>query len=272
MNPNETFFNVQHADLSSELAIVRARIAQLNWSEATRAQVAEHAAELVNAVRHSQSPSWMQAMLTQYQLSNPEGLALMSLAEAILRVPDVSTRMALLEDKVSERNWSAHQSQSDSTLVNTATRGLMLLEQVLDEQRSEGVLGTLKGLIKRVGEPVIDAILAQILKQLGSQFVLGQTMDLALKQARVLEAEGYTYSYDMLGEGAKTHADAQRYWQSYHDAIMSIGARCVHDDIAQNPGISIKLSALHPRYEVAQTTTVLNELTPRVLELAQLAA
>ena len=114
MNPNETFFNVQHADVSSESAIVRARIAQLNWSEATRAQVAEHAAELVNAVRHSQSPSWMQAMLTQYQLSNPEGLALMSLAEAILRVPDVSTRMALLEDKVSDRNWSAHQSQSDA--------------------------------------------------------------------------------------------------------------------------------------------------------------
>ena len=272
MNPNETFFNLQHADVSSESAIVRARIAQINWSDATRAQVVEHATELVNVVRHSQSPSWMQAMLTQYQLSNPEGLALMSLAEAILRVPDVSTRMALLEDKVSDRNWSAHQSQSDSTLVNTATRGLMLLEQVLDAQRSEGVLGTLKGLIKRVGEPVIDAILAQILKQLGGQFVLGQTMDLALKEARVLEAEGYTYSYDMLGEGAKTHADGQRYWQSYHDAIVNIGAHCVHDDIAQNPGISIKLSALHPRYEVAQTETVLRELTPRVLELAQLAA
>jgi RHH-type proline utilization regulon transcriptional repressor/proline dehydrogenase/delta 1-pyrroline-5-carboxylate dehydrogenase len=272
MNPNETFHSLQHADVSSEPAIVHARIAQIDWSESTRAQVVAHATDLVSAVRHNQSASWMQAMLTQYQLSNPEGLALMSLAEAILRVPDVRTRMALLEDKVLARNWSAHQSQSDSAWVNTATRGLMLLEQVLDEQRSESVLGTLKNLMKRMGEPVIDVILGQILKQLGGQFVLGQTIDLALKEARTLEADGYTYSYDMLGEGAKTAADAQRYWQSYHDAIMLIGARCVHEDIAQNPGISIKLSALHPRYEVAQTQTVLDELVPRVLELAQLAA
>lgn len=271
-SPEHTYQALLHADYNHEPTLVRERMAQINWNNLAREQVSEHAQELVQAVRQIKAPSWMQAMLNEYQLSNPEGLALMSLAEAVLRVPDVATRMALLEDKVVDKNWAAHKSQSDSTVVNAATRGLVLLEQVLDEQRSASVIGTLKNLIRRVGEPVIDKILAQILKQLGGQFVLGQTIENALENAKLLQDKGYTYSYDMLGEGAKTQDDAQRYWQSYRDAIIAIGQHCKHEDIAQNPGISIKLSALHPRYEVAQTATVMAELMPEVLKLAHLAA
>lgn len=271
-SPEHSYQALLHADYSHEPSLVRERIEQIEWNRLTREQVSDHAAELVEAVRQIKTPSWMQAMLNEYQLSNPEGLALMSLAEAVLRVPDVSTRMALLEDKVVDKNWAAHKSQSDSTVVNAATRGLVLLEQVLDEQRSASVIGTLKNLVRRVGEPVIDKILAQILKQLGGQFVLGQTIENALENAKLLQEKGYTYSYDMLGEGAKTQEDAQRYWQSYRDAIISIGQHCKREDIAENPGISIKLSALHPRYEVAQTETVMNELLPEVLKLAHLAA
>ncbi len=271
-SPEQTYHDLLHADYRNEPLLVRERITQLNWNRMTREQVSDHAADMVHAVRNMKTPNWMQAMLNEYQLSNPEGLALMSLAEAVLRVPDVSTRMALLEDKITDKNWSAHKSQSDSTVVNAATRGLILLEQVLDEQRSANVISTLKSLIRRVGEPVIDKILAQILKQLGGQFVLGQTIENALENAKILEEKGYTYSYDMLGEGAKTQEDAQRYWQSYSDAIISIGQHCQREDIAENPGISIKLSALHPRYEVAQTETVMAELLPEVIKLARLAA
>ena len=270
--PEQTYHALLHADYQHEPTIVRERIGQIDWNGMAREQVSEHAQELVQSVRQIKTPSWMQAMLNEYQLSNPEGLALMSLAEAVLRVPDVATRMALLEDKVADKDWAAHKSQSDSTVVNAATRGLILLEQVLDEQRSASVIGTLKNLIRRVGEPVIDKILAQILKQLGGQFVLGQTIENALDNANILQEKGYTYSYDMLGEGAKTQDDARRYWESYRDAIIAIGQHCKRENIAENPGISIKLSALHPRYEVAQTETVMSELLPEVLKLAHLAA
>ncbi len=270
MNPN-TAFELK-IETTAERELIAQRIESIGWDDAHAEQVVQTASELVQAVRETQSPSWMQAMLSEYQLSNPEGLALMSLAEAVLRVPDAATRMALVEDKVLDRDWGAHQSQSDSPWVNTATRGLMLLEQVMDEQRSGSIMGVVKNLIKRMGEPVIDLILGQILKQLGGQFVLGQTITEALDEAQVLQAQAYTYSYDMLGEGAKTDADAQRYWQSYHDAIEHIGARCAHKEIEDNPGISIKLSALHPRYEVAQQATVIDELTPKVIALCQLAA
>ena len=270
--PEQTYHALLHADYQHEPTIVRERIGQIDWNGMAREQVSEHAQELVQSVRQIKTPSWMQAMLNEYQLSNPEGLALMSLAEAVLRVPDVATRMALLEDKVADKDWAAHKNQSDSTVVNAATRGLILLEQVLDEQRSASVIGTLKNLIRRVGEPVIDKILAQILKQLGGQFVLGQTIENALDNAKLLQEKGYTYSYDMLGEGAKTKDDARRYWESYRDAIIAIGQHCKRENIAENPGISIKLSALHPRYEVAQTETVMSELLPEVLKLAHLAA
>ena len=272
LTPEQTYQALIRNDYSQENEIVRERIAKIDWTNSVRDKVAGDAEQMIEEVRRMKSPNWMQSMLNEYQLSNPEGLALMSLAEAVLRVPDVDTRMALLEDKVVDKNWGAHKSQSDSKVVNTATRGLILLEQVLDENRSASVIGTLKGLIRRYGEPVIDGILAQILKQLGSQFVLGQTMDNALENAKVLESKGYSYSYDMLGEGAKTMADARRYWKSYDDAIANIGRRCVHESVADNPGISIKLTALHPRYEVAQTDSMMQELYPDVLHLAQHAA
>lgn len=148
--PEQTYNTLLHADYQHEPTIVRERIGQIDWNSMAREQVSEHAQELVQSVRQIKAPSWMQAMLNEYQLSNPEGLALMSLAEAVLRVPDVATRMALLEDKVADKDWAAHKSQSDSTVVNAATRGLILLEQVLDEQRSASVIGTLKNLIRRV--------------------------------------------------------------------------------------------------------------------------
>lgn len=223
---------------------------------------------MVKGLREKGDMGLMEVFLSEYGLSTSEGIALMCLAEALLRVPDRDTIDELIEDKIAPSEWGAHLGQSSSSLVNASTWALMLTGKVLQEDQEPGIAATLHGAIKRLGEPVIRTAVARAMKELGAQFVLGQTIDEALKRGKARARQGYTFSYDMLGEAALTARDAAKYHAAYLDAIHRLGREAKAQDIRSNPGISIKLSALHPRYEVAQTARVMAELVPATLELA----
>jgi len=242
----------------------------IKLSDADRSKVAAAGAQYVDRVRKETSPSMMEAFLAEYGLSTEEGVGLMCLAEALLRVPDAETIDDLIEDKIAPSNWGAHLGHSSSSLVNASTWALMLTGRVLDDD-PKGPTRVLRSLVKRMGEPIVRKAVAQSMRILGRQFVLGQTIQEGMKNARSEEEEGYTYSYDMLGEAARTDADAKRYQQAYSDAITTI-AKAAKGDVRSSPGISVKLSALHPRYEYTHKSTVMRELVPRALELAKQAA
>ena len=243
---------------------------QASLSTADRTTICADAAQLVRNIRSSTSPGLMEVFLAEYGLSTDEGIALMCLAEALLRVPDADTIDALIEDKIAPSDWGKHLGHSSSSLVNASTWALMLTGKVLDERKTAPV-SALRGAIKRLGEPVIRTAVGRAMREMGRQFVLGETIQSAMSRAAGMEAKGYTYSYDMLGEAARTEADAARYHLSYSRAIAAIADACTHDDIRANPGISVKLSALHPRYELAQEQRVMDELVPRLRALALLA-
>ncbi len=245
-------------------------VAQAGLSPDDRAAISARAAELVTAIRNHSDPGMMEVFLAEYGLSTDEGIALMCLAEALLRVPDADTIDALIEDKIAQSDWAAHMGASTSPLVNASTWALMLTGKVLEENEP-GVLGTLRGAVKRLGEPVIRTAVSRAMKEMGRQFVLGENIVSAMERASKMEAKGYTYSYDMLGEAARTEGDAKRYHLAYSRAITAIAQACTSEDIRENPGISVKLSALHPRYEVAQRARVKDELAPRLRSLALLA-
>ncbi|MGR3469015.1 MAG: bifunctional proline dehydrogenase/L-glutamate gamma-semialdehyde dehydrogenase PutA, partial [Shimia sp.] len=240
-------------------------------SPADRKAIVTHATTLVKRIRADDDPGLMEVFLAEYGLSTDEGIALMCLAEALLRVPDPATIDALIEDKIAPSDWSAHLGHSTSPLVNASTWGLMLTGRVLDDDTPPGVAGTLRGMVRRLGEPVIRRAVQAAIRQMGQQFVLGEDIRAALTRAQKQEAKGFTYSYDMLGEAAITARDAARYRDAYANAIDAIARRC-HGDVRANPGISVKLSALHPRYEVAQSDRVVAELVPVLRDLARRAA
>ena len=213
----------------------------------------------------------VQGLLQEFSLSSQEGIALMCLAEALLRIPDVATRDALIRDKIKDGDWHSHLGKSPSLFVNAAAWGLLLTGKLVSTH-SEGSLGTaLAKLTAKGGEPLVRKGVDMAMRMMGEQFVTGETIGEALKNARRLEAQGFRYSYDMLGEAAMTEADAARYMQSYVDAIHAIGKASAGRGVYEGPGISIKLSALHPRYSRAQYQRVMKELLPRVLQLAELA-
>jgi RHH-type proline utilization regulon transcriptional repressor/proline dehydrogenase/delta 1-pyrroline-5-carboxylate dehydrogenase len=257
--------------LAPEQRIMRELIGNLKLGHDQRRQISARAASLVSRVRKSGSPSIMENFLAEYGLTTNEGVALMCLAEALLRVPDEETIDDLIEDKISHGNWGEHLGHSESSLVNVSTWALLLTGKIIGPGDEGGLRRSLQGLVKRLGEPVVRTAVAQSMKELGRHFVLGTSIEKASDRARELEKEGYTYSYDMLGEAARTEADARRYHLSYSNAIIALAGRCKHADIRDNPGISIKLSALHPRYEIGQDQRVRDELVPRVASLAQLA-
>ncbi len=262
---------IDTGSLAPEAALLSRLIAEADLSPDTRTRIATAGADLVRRIRADVRPGLMEVFLAEYGLSTNEGIALMCLAEALLRVPDADTMDALIEDKIAASDWGRHKGQSTSPLVNASTWALMLTGRVLDEQEP-GIVGHLKAAVRRLGEPVIRAAVARAMKEMGRQFVLGETIRSAMDNARKLEADGYTYSYDMLGEAAKTADDARRYDRAYAGAIKAIAGACRSDDIRANPGISVKLSALHPRYEVAQEARVMAELVPVVRRLALQAA
>ena len=256
-------------------AILATLIETAALSNQDRAAITQSAADLVTQIRSSANPGLMEVFLAEYGLSTDEGIALMCLAEALLRVPDAATIDDLIEDKIAPSKWGTHLGHSASSLVNASTWALMLTGKVLKDEKP-GITGTLRAAVKRLGEPVIRTAVARAMKEMGRQFVLGETMPNAMARAAKMESRGYTYSYDMLGEAARTAADAARYTKAYADAItaMAPAAQSLAQggDIRTNPGISVKFSALHPRYEVAQTERVLDELVPRVVTLARQAA
>ena len=218
----------------------------------------------------------MESFLEEFGLSNPEGLALMCLAEALLRVPDAETADALIAEKISSGEWSDHRGKSDSLLVNASTWGLMLTGRIVHppEDAEQNPAGFMSRMVRQAGEPVIRAAMMQAMRIMGGQFVMGRTIDEALKrgQRTVKKGEAASHSFDMLGEGARTTADARRYFESYANAIGEVGKAKTGDRPETADGISVKLSALHPAYRAVQGERVHRELYPMVLELAKLAA
>ena len=258
------------AILEDEAVAVHRMVEAADLTRADRDAISARAADLVRTVRAGGSASIMQGFLAEYGLSSREGVALMCLAEALLRVPDTETIDALIEDKIAASNWAAHLGQSSSPLVNASTWALLLTGKVLGEAE-EGLAGALHGAVRRLGEPVIRTAVAQAMRELGHQFVLGRDMGEAMARSAELEAEGYSFSYDMLGEAARTEADARRYHLAYSDSITALADLGRGTPFRDRPGVSVKLSALHPRYEFAQRARVMAELVGRVRALALLA-
>ena len=259
------------AYLEDETAAMARLTGEAGLSQADRLQISSHAADLVRAVRGSSDPGLMEEFLAEYGLSTTEGVALMCLAEALLRVPDAETIDELIQDKIAPHDWGAHLGKASSSLVNASTWALMLTGQVVDDEEESGVWGTLHSVVRRLGEPVVRLAVSRAMREMGAQFVLGRDIAEAIRRGDPLVRKGYTYSYDMLGEGARTDRDAQRYHGAYAHAIATLTARAKSDDIRENPGISVKLSALHPRYEFGQRDEMLPVLCARTLQLAQAA-
>ncbi|WP_417761475.1 bifunctional proline dehydrogenase/L-glutamate gamma-semialdehyde dehydrogenase PutA [Shewanella sp.] len=244
--------------------------------EPTITRVTQRAHDLVASVRQYDKKGLtvgIDAFLQQYSLETQEGIILMCLAEALLRIPDAATADALIEDKLSGAKWDEHLSKSDSVLVNASTWGLMLTGKIikLDRNIDGKPSNLLKRLVNRVGEPVIRQAMYAAMKIMGKQFVLGRTVKEALKNSEATRKLGYTHSYDMLGEAALTAKDAQKYFEDYSYAINELGANPYNENDAPRPTISIKLSALHPRYEVANKDRVMTELYQTVIRLIEQA-
>ena len=258
-----------------EAGVLDTLVSTARLDPAARDRIVERAVTLIRRVREDSSPRLMEVFLAEYGLSTREGVALMCLAEALLRVPDADTIDQLIEDKIAPSDWGRHLGRSASSLVNASTWALMLTGKVLkdeDRQADRSVAAALHGAVRRLGEPMIRRAVGQAMKEMGRQFVLGRTIEEAMKRAAEWEKRGYTYSYDMLGEAARTDADARRYHLAYSQAIAAIARVGTERPRAARPEISVKLSALHPRYETAQRDRVMTELVGRLRALALLAA
>ncbi|MFQ5776115.1 MAG: bifunctional proline dehydrogenase/L-glutamate gamma-semialdehyde dehydrogenase PutA, partial [Kiloniellaceae bacterium] len=256
---------------ADETEIVRRLADEARLAPAALERVAARARTLVAEVRRARvGQGGIDAFLHEFGLSTKEGVVLMCLAEALLRVPDSETVDKLIKDKIAAADWEGHLGRSESLFVNASTWALMLTGRVvrLDERDTKDLAGTLRRLIHSSGEPVIRGAITQAMRILGRQFVMGRTIKEALERAKPEQQRGYRYSYDMLGEAARTMADARRYFEAYRAAIAAIGEAAQGKGVIDGPGISVKLSALHPRYEFAQRRRVLDELAPRLKALA----
>ncbi len=248
-----------------------ALVTQATLPAAAMQAVNRHAQDLVQALRAKRTRGLVETLLQEYALSSQEGVALMCLAEALLRIPDTATRDALIRDKIGHADWHSHLGGSRSVFVHAATWGLLLTGRLSATTSEASLSSALTRLIARGGEPVIRRGLNIAMRLMGEQFVLGQTIAEALANSRRLEARGFRYSYDMLGEAALTASDSARYYRDYEQAIHAIGKASRRRGIYEGPGISIKLSALHPRYARAQRERVMRELLPRLVSLVRLA-
>ena len=234
--------------------------AQVETSE--RVAIIAKARVLLADLRKAQTDSWVNQFLQEYRLGTEEGTALLSLAEAFLRVPDPETADLLIADKLTDADWRGHKGQSSSLLVNSATWGLVLGKAVLGDSNS-----SLKRLIARAGEPFVRQGVGAAMRLMGQVFVMGRDIGEAVKRMEAKDNRGFTASFDMLGEAARTKADAERYFESYANAIAAVGK-----NTNRGHSISVKLSALHPRYETAQAARCVPELAEMVTELARSAA
>jgi RHH-type proline utilization regulon transcriptional repressor/proline dehydrogenase/delta 1-pyrroline-5-carboxylate dehydrogenase len=255
-------------------------IARARAGAVERERIERLAVRLVEAARAGRKESGgVDSFLHEYGLSSEEGVLLLCLAEALLRIPDAATADRLIAGTIGSGDWSRHLGQSESLLVNASTWGLMLTGRIIDwsEKQPSDLAGMVQRLIARSGEPVIRQALRQAMRILGKQFVLGETIEEALANAKDEARQGYRFSFDMLGEAARTAEDAERYTARYAEAIEAIGDYAGHpmsrseDELHERPGLSVKLSALHPRYQPSQQARLEAELGPRLFELAQAA-
>ncbi len=263
---------ISAAYLADENAVVDGLIEKARFSPSESAATDRLARDLVRRLRAKGGDGGIEAFMQEYALSTPEGIVLMCLAEALLRVPDPETADRLIADKIGSAEWGRHKGKSDSLFVNASTFALMLTGRVvkLDETAKWDFEGIWKKLVKRTGEPVIRQAVMAAMRILGRQFVLGRNIGEALKEAREWAAKGYRYSFDMLGEAAYTKRDAARYYASYRNAMQAIAAANLGTGatIFDQPSISVKLSALHPRYEWVKHERVFAELLPQLIALA----
>ncbi|WP_242116659.1 bifunctional proline dehydrogenase/L-glutamate gamma-semialdehyde dehydrogenase PutA [Sphingomonas lacusdianchii] len=256
---------------TDESVLLPQLLAQVPLTQSDRSEIVDKAAKLVERTRAAAAkPGVVEGFLQQFSLGTQEGLALMCLAEALLRTPDAATRDRLIAEKVGTADWAAHLGQSSSLFVNASTIGLTLTGKLVGDEGPAGIGETIRRLAGRLGEPVIRRALAAAVGIMGDQFVLGATIEAALKRAA---KEGYLCSFDMLGEGARTPADADRYEHIYAAAIDAVGnARAPGSTPEQGHGVSVKLSALCPRYEAVREDDVFADLYPRMKRLALIGA
>ncbi|OGA45799.1 MAG: bifunctional proline dehydrogenase/L-glutamate gamma-semialdehyde dehydrogenase, partial [Betaproteobacteria bacterium RIFCSPLOWO2_12_FULL_63_13] len=260
--------------LADETLAIEALLDEARFEPAARARIEARARELVLAMRVRRRAGGIEVFLQEYGLDTEEGIVLLCLAEALLRIPDAATADRLIQDKLGSAHWERHFGRSDSLLVNASTWGLMLSGKLvqLDAQGASGLPSLIERLAARLGEPAVRVALKQVMAILGHQFVAGRTIEEALQRARAPGHRAYRHSFDMLGEAVLTRADAERYLESYHRAIAAAGTAAGAARTAfEAPGISIKLSALHPRFEYAQGERLMRELVPRVHSLAEAA-
>src|SRR5437870_2132019 len=257
---------------ADEAAAVHALLSEAALAPEALAATQRLAASLAQGVRAARSTAGgVEALMLEFSLASREGVALMCLAEALLRIPDPATRDRLIRDKIGRGDWRAHVGRSPSLFVNAAAWGLLVSGQLVDSRSDSALEAAVTSLLRKGGEPLIRKGVDLAMRLLGRQFVTGRTIAEAIDNAREREARGYRYSYDMLGEAALTAADAERYLAAYENAIDAIGDASQGKGVYAGPGISIKLSALHPRYSRLQRERVLAELLPRLLHLAQRA-
>lgn len=248
--------------------LIKRLLGDARFTAEAEARIDADATRLIEKIRAETGGFGVEEFLREYSLSTREGLALMVLAEALLRVPDGATADKLIEDKLAEAQFENHERVSDAWLVSASAWAMGITARIL--KPGETPMGVLHGMVKRLGRPTVRTAARQAMRVMGYQFVLGETIDSALSRASSMEAKGYRHSYDMLGEGARTAADADKYYASYAMAIERIG-KAASGKLPNRAGISVKLSALHPRYEAVNHEAVMRELTPRVLELARAA-
>ncbi len=285
-NTEFLFFNKPQADdkfwaiadyyLIDEQKLVKRLLTQSQQFEFSGEVIANQAAELVQQLRCDSSASHeMDSFLVEYRLSTKEGIMLMCLAEALLRIPDAETAERLIKDKLESGDWEAHLQHSDSWLVNATSWGLVLTGRLVDfdEGEAQGLNATIQRMVRNSGESVVRQAMYQAMKLMGRQFVMGENIASAFKRSRQGKNLDSRYSFDMLGEAAVTSDDAERYFNAYKDAIETLSAapEVRVKSMYSRPSVSIKLSALHPRYQVSQMERVMTELRGRLLDLAVLA-
>ena len=263
----------KHAD---ENKMAASMLAEFPLSQADRDNIVETAHAIVTKSREmSAERGTLDAFMQEFGLSNQEGVALMCLAEALLRIPNAETQDALIEEKIASGNWASHRGSSEDLFVNAGIWALMLTGGVikLDKNVTRDAAGWTKSAVARLSGPVIRKAVMQAMRIMGHQFVFGRSIKEALKQRAKRDEGSRLFSFDMLGEGARTAADAERYLSLYRQVIGDVGnaIKDEGEDIAKRSSVSIKLSALHPRYEAVKQERVLTELLPRVKELALLA-
>ena len=260
-----------HAD---EAEVANRLLREDNLDSATKTTISNQATLLVEGCRQrSHEAGTLDAFLQEFGLSNKEGVALMCLAEALLRVPDEATADQLIAEKIRSGDWGSHQGASSSRFVNASVWGLMLTGRVvaLGSETTEDTGSWVKTLTRKLGEPAVRRAILQAMRIMGGQYVLGRTIEEAIRKGRAANSPGTRFSFDMLGEGARTASDAQRYFDAYAEAICVLANANTEGDITHADGISIKLSALHPRYAFSQYDRVISELLPRVKQLALMA-